>query len=67
MKPKIEVRRLDENPNNFNTYKTWVLVSDSFETVRDAIDYVRRASGPTQKLKVVTDQGEWGLWEPKSK
>lgn len=49
-----EVRRLDENPENFYTFGTWVLVSDSFPTLAAAEDYVRRASSPTQKLRAHT-------------
>jgi hypothetical protein len=45
-----EVQRLDENPANTATYRTWCHVC-SFPTLETAQDFVYRAQGPSQKLR----------------
>lgn len=53
---KFVVRRLDTNPENVYTFDTWVRVSD-FKTRKLAEDYVKRAAGPKQRLRVTEESG----------
>lgn len=59
LEPKpFQIMRLDENPANHATFGRWCFVTD-FYTRASAEDYIRRAEGPTQKLRVeVRQSGE---------
>lgn len=48
------VRRLDTCPENWATYQTWVRVAD-FRSADLALAYIERAQGPTQRLKMFTE------------
>ena len=52
---KYVVRRLDENPDNKYTFNTWIRMTE-FATEEQALDFIKRASGPTQKLKLVMEE-----------
>ncbi len=47
----FRIVRLDENPTN-RTYGEWCHMT-SFSTHAEAEAFLRRASGPTQKLRIV--------------
>jgi hypothetical protein len=53
------VTRLDTNPKNTYTVGTWVLVS-MFPTADLAEDYIKRAAGPTQQLRLEREVTRYG-------
>jgi hypothetical protein len=52
--PPFGVRRFDDNPANTYTFGKWVYVC-GFKTRREAEAFVKRASAPTQQLKVTEE------------